>query len=220
MEKKLLQEMRFMMERLESPRMTDTEYQKRRKTINETMDMVTLPVDPIKGLGDVLSDIKNSLKGNRNVEEMGAELAKDPKFKEAIQKDFEKDPEGFTKKLQELVGLYKQEMKNPKPVSELSEAWSFWDTNPSGDEYRDKEGSKYRQDKQISWWDWFKDKLTGFSIGAFIGGAGASIMVGMTKAIGQASTGDVIGAIILGAIIVGTLVVASGAGSDTEIRRD
>lgn len=220
MEKKLLQEMRFMMERLESPRMTDTEYQKRRKTINETMDMVTLPVDPIKGLGDVFSDIKNSLKGNRNVQEMGAELAKDPKFKEAIQKDFEKDPEGFTKKLQELVGLYKQEMKNPKPVSELSEAWSFWDTNPSGDEYRDKEGSKYRQDKQISWWDWFKDKLTGFSIGAFIGGAGASIMVGMTKAIGQASTGDVIGAIILGAIIVGTLVVASGAGSDTEIRRD
>lgn len=219
MEKKLLQEMRFMMERLESPRMTDTEYQKRRKTINETMDMVTLPVDPIKGLGDVLSDIKNSLKGNRNVEEMGAELAKDPKFKEAIQKDFEKDPEGFTKKLQELVGLYKQEMKNPKPVSELSEAWSFWDTNPSGDEYRYKEGSKYGQDKQISWWDWFKDKLTGFSIGAFIGGTGASIMVGMTKAIGQASTGDVIGAIILGAIIVGTLVVASGA-SDTEIRRD
>jgi hypothetical protein len=38
MEKKLLQEMRFMMERIESPRMTDTEYQKRRKLMKESSE--------------------------------------------------------------------------------------------------------------------------------------------------------------------------------------
>jgi hypothetical protein len=35
MNKKLIREMRFMMERLESPRMTDTELRSRRKSINE-----------------------------------------------------------------------------------------------------------------------------------------------------------------------------------------
>jgi hypothetical protein len=38
MEKKLLQEMRFMMERIESPRMTDTEYQKKRKLMKESSE--------------------------------------------------------------------------------------------------------------------------------------------------------------------------------------
>jgi hypothetical protein len=36
MEKRLLQEMRFMMERLESPRMTDTELTKKRNKLNES----------------------------------------------------------------------------------------------------------------------------------------------------------------------------------------
>lgn len=38
MEKKLLQEMRFMMERIESPRMTDTEYQKRKELMKESSE--------------------------------------------------------------------------------------------------------------------------------------------------------------------------------------
>jgi hypothetical protein len=38
MDKKMLNEMKFMMERLESPRMTDTEYQKRNKLIKESSE--------------------------------------------------------------------------------------------------------------------------------------------------------------------------------------
>jgi hypothetical protein len=47
MEKRLLQEMRFMMERLESPRMTDTELSKKREMIINEYDRYNNPPTPV-----------------------------------------------------------------------------------------------------------------------------------------------------------------------------
>jgi len=56
MEKRLLQEMRFMMERLESPRMTDTELTKKRNKLNEIMG----PMDQ-KTFERLTSEMTNSI---------------------------------------------------------------------------------------------------------------------------------------------------------------
>ena len=42
MEKKLITEMKFMMERLENPRMTYTEYEKKHKVLTENFDLSNL----------------------------------------------------------------------------------------------------------------------------------------------------------------------------------
>ena len=91
---KNLKEMKLMMERLESPRWTDTEYQKRKKIIKESSE---IEAEKAK---EVVKDVVNSSEFNSEMEKVWSQMS--PEEKKSLEDILEKN--GIIDSLNENLG--------------------------------------------------------------------------------------------------------------------